>query len=204
MIRIEVKIFHRAPHAWLECLFLMFKEPHHCTPREGRKDREEWCLWRDWTVLAVWLSRSWRRRSSRNERRNDTGGHVKYDLNLIGRQCEEGWNSRLKITCSLMAVRSPKTTYPPMRPAMNVSAERSLPSFSLRCNNTSDLYIVTNFARFTACVFVALKICVPRALMLRRVGEERRVVENDEECTYSPFPKRMLMIRAWGKRILTP
>lgn len=59
------------------------------------------------------------------------------------------------LTCSFTALRSPKTTYPPMRPAMNVSKPRSLPPFIFFCTSSSVLYSDTNFARFSACCFVA-------------------------------------------------
>lgn len=47
-----------------------------------------------------------------------------------------GWAVR---TCSLIAVRSPNTTYPPIRPPMKVSRLRSFPPFARRWMSTSAL-----------------------------------------------------------------
>ena len=58
-------------------------------------------------------------------------------------------------TCSFTAFRSPKTTYPPMSPAMNVSELRSLPPLAFFCTSSSVLYSATNLARLRACCRVA-------------------------------------------------
>ena len=44
-----------------------------------------------------------------------------------------------KRTCSLIGVLSPKTAYPPKRPAINVSVDRGFPPFILLCIINSNL-----------------------------------------------------------------
>ncbi len=64
-------------------------------------------------------------------------------------------------TCPFLDLR-PNTKYPPSNPAKNVSYGPSLPGSEPICFNNSIvvLYIVAYFARFWACVLVALNMSV--------------------------------------------
>lgn len=69
-------------------------------------------------------------------------------------------------TCSLMAVRSPNTKKPPIKPAKNVSELLVFPPFILFCKTSNALYNETNFARPQACCTVMRTICFARVFQL--------------------------------------
>lgn len=71
-----------------------------------------------------------------------------------------------ELTCSLTAVLSPNTKYPPNRPAINVSVFLSFPPFAFFCISKKVLYSETNFARFNACCFVARYMVLARFFQL--------------------------------------
>jgi hypothetical protein len=72
-----------------------------------------------------------RRSSSREERRDDSRDDVQHDLETSCQSQSRYYHQERVRTCSLTALRSPKTNQPPTKPAKNVSALRSLPPASV-------------------------------------------------------------------------
>ena len=89
------------------------------------------------------------------------------------------------LTCSLTAFLSPKTNQPARHPARKLSPDLSFPPLLLLMRMIPSLYKLANFMRLVECCRVALYTNFSLSLGV-------------------PRPKRKVMTRAWGKRILAP
>jgi len=84
-----------------------------------------------------------------------------------------------------MALRSPNTIYPLIKPATNVSNFLDLPLFNFRWSNIADLYSATKDAKLTACVRVALSIARTLDAQLYEAVREEGVAGIEENCSPS-------------------
>jgi hypothetical protein len=128
--RITIKVGHRAEHARLDSLPTVLEQPHDSTPRQSRKDGEIAWVWRN-RPDHRYVCRCFRirRTSTWNERSNDSRYYIEDYLKgkATSKQGSVTEGNATGGTCSFTAVLSPNTTYPPNKPATNVSALRSFP-----------------------------------------------------------------------------